>query len=145
MEWSIDWLIEMIFLHTFSPPSSLILFLFSSLCVSSSVRPSSWRFCPHALCLHAQQPAVPSTLGTISFLTLRFVALSALRHGIALILDHAICAHVSVYYSSQRVVVNVHTSATDSFCAEVLTLQLSWLRSFLIAPCLQTNTSTVFN
>lgn len=39
-----------------------------SLFFSSSVRPSGGWLCPHALCLHAQQPAVPSTHGTISFL-----------------------------------------------------------------------------
>lgn len=35
-----------------------------------SCRPSSGWFCPHALCLHAQQPAVPSAHGTISSLPL---------------------------------------------------------------------------
>lgn len=41
-----------------------------SLCISSSLRPGGGRFCPHALRLHAQQPAVPSTHGPISFLAL---------------------------------------------------------------------------
>lgn len=40
------------------------------LCFFSCVRPSSGWFCPHALCLHAQQPAVPSAPVTISFLSL---------------------------------------------------------------------------
>lgn len=31
-------------------------------------RPSGGWFCSHALCLHAKQPAMPSTNGTISFL-----------------------------------------------------------------------------
>lgn len=44
--------------------------------LSFSVRPSSGWFCPHALCLHAQQPTVPSTHGTISFLPLLSNALS---------------------------------------------------------------------
>lgn len=47
--------------------SHLISFPFCCLFFSLSVRPSSGWFCPHALCLHAQHTAVPSTHGTISF------------------------------------------------------------------------------
>lgn len=61
---------------------------------SSSVRSSGGWLCPHALCLHAQQPAVPSTHGTISFLPLLTLRLHT--HYFFFFIIHNVCAsHLS--------------------------------------------------
>lgn len=82
----------------------------------SSVRPSSGRFRPHARYLHAQQPAVPSTHGTISFLSFfMYIYYFFIHTGND---TYQVGAHTHVELSSTRLHTQCNRATdTDSHCA----------------------------